>query len=315
MQVRQVPKPVPKENEVLVKVMAATVTAGDCSIRRSDIPLLFRIPLRLMIGVLKPVPGILGQEFSGIIEDAGTRISRFRKGDTVFGPTTIRMGAYAQYICVPEEHLTSFNPLKISFEEAATIPTGGVNALHFVSKVQLKHGEHVLINGAGGSIGTYALQIAKALHAVVTCVDSDDKLQTLRDLGADYVIDYRQQDFTKGTTRYNAIIDVVGKSSFSDSLKALNPRGRYMLGNPGVSDMIRSVFASRSTGKEVLFEFADYRRAHLEEIREYVELKKVKVIIDKVFPLEQIADAHRYVEAGKKTGNLVIAIPHDDRAE
>jgi NADPH:quinone reductase-like Zn-dependent oxidoreductase len=312
MSVKQVPKPVPKDNEVLIKVFAATVTAGDCLIRRSEIPILFRVPLRLILGLVNPSPGIFGQEFAGEIEHVGKNIRRFRKGQCVFGPTTMRLGAYAQYICLPEEKLTSFDPQKLSFQEAATIPTGGINGLHFVTKARITANEKVLINGAGGSIGSYAVQIAKSLGAVVTCVDSNDKLQMLLDLGADFVIDYRKQDFTQINKRYDVIIDIVGESSFSSCINILNSGGRYVLGNPSPTGMLRGMFTSMTTDKEVLFEFADYKREHLDKMKESLESKKVRAVIDKTFPLEELADAHRYVEAGLKRGNVVISIAHSN---
>ncbi len=232
IQLREVPQPVPKANEVLIKIHAATVTAGDCEIRRFDIPILFWLLLRIILGITKPRTGIFGQEYAGEIEAVGNKVTRFKKGDTVFGPTTIRLGAHAQYLSIPESYPNLFRLENMTYEMAATIPTGGINGLHFIRQAKIRTGEKVLINGAGGSIGTYALQFAKSHGAVVTCVDSINKLPMLRELGADHVIDYAQGDFTRNGRTYDVIIDIVGKSSFSRSVKSLNPNGRYVLGNP-----------------------------------------------------------------------------------
>jgi NADPH:quinone reductase-like Zn-dependent oxidoreductase len=306
----EVPKPVPKPNDVLIKIHAATITAGDCEIRRFNIPILFWLPLRLMLGLTKPRPGIFGQEYAGEIEAVGNRVTRFKKGDTVYGPTTIRLGAHAQYLSIPESYPNLFRPENMTFEIAATIPTGGINGLHFIRQAKIRTGEKVLINGAGGSIGTYALQFAKSQGAVVTCVDSINKLPMLRELGADHVIDYVQGDFTRNGKTYDVIIDIVGKSSFSRSLKSLNPNGRYVLGNPTLTGMLKGVLTSLISNKKVISRFAGYDKEAFEFIRSQIEEGKLRPIIDKRFSLEQVAEGHRYVEAGLKAGNVVIIVDH-----
>lgn len=307
MHMREVPVPVPQRGQVLIRVMAATVTAGDCTVRRMDFPMVFRIPLRLILGIRKPRPGILGQEFSGIIERVGDQ-SRFKPGQTVFGPTTVRMGAYAQYICVPEDYLASFDSEKLSFEHAATIPTGGINAMHFINKAGITPNETVLINGAGGSIGMYALQIAKAKGAIVTCVDSADKLPALTGLGADYVINYRSENFVSRSERYDVIIDVIGQSSFFGCMKILKPGGRLVLGNPRIKDILLCNISNLLASKKAYCAPAHYRRTFLEEMRNSLESKKLTAVIDKIFPLEELVNAHRYVEAGSKIGNVIITL-------
>jgi NADPH:quinone reductase-like Zn-dependent oxidoreductase len=310
MQLRDVPKPVPKPNEVLIKIHAATVTTGDCEIRRFDIPILFWLPLRLILGISRPKRGILGQEFAGEVEACGSKATLFRQGDAVFGPTTISLGAYAQHICVPESHLTKFTPKTMTYAEAATIPTGGINGLHFIRKASIKSGESVLINGAGGSIGTYALQFGKSSCAEVTCVDNGSKLSMLKALGAMDVIDYVEDDFTKDGRTYDVIIDVVGKSSFSRSVKCLKPRGRYVLGNPSLLGMLRGLWASMTSDKKIIFEMAAYKTEDRIFIKELMETGRLKSVIDKYYPLEEVAEAHRYVEAGLKAGNVVILVNH-----
>jgi len=310
IQVRDVPQPVPKANEVLIKIHAATVTSGDCEIRRFDIPILFWLLLRIILGITKPRRGIFGQEYAGEIEVVGNKVTRFKKGDTVFGPTTIRLGAHAQYLSIPESYPNLFRLENMSYEMAATIPTGGINGLHFIRQGKIRTGEEVLINGAGGSIGTYAVQFAKSHGAVVTCVDSINKLPMLRELGADHVIDYAQRDFTRNGRTYDVIIDIVGKSSFSRSVKSLNPNGRYVLGNPTLTEMLRGILTSLVSNKKVISQFGGYHKEAFEFIRSQIEGGKLKPIIDKRFSLEQVAEAHRYVEAGLKAGNVTILVDH-----
>ena len=310
IQVLEVPQPIPKASEVLIKIHASTVTAGDCEIRRFDIPILFWLLLRIILGITKPRKGIFGQEYAGQIESVGNKVTRFKKGDPVFGPTTIRLGAHAQYLAIPESYPNLFAPERMAYETAATIATGGINALHFTRRSEIQAGEKVLINGAGGSIGTYALQFAKSHGALVTCVDSINKLPLLRELGADDVIDYAQVDFTRNGKTYDVIIDIVGKSSFSRSVKSLNPNGRYVLGNPTLTGMLRGLLTSFISNKKVISQFAAYHKEAFEFIRAQIEEGKVKPVIDKRFSLDQVADAHRYVEGGFKAGNVVILVAH-----
>jgi len=310
IQVLEVPQPVPKASEVLIKIHASTVTAGDCEIRRFDIPILFWLLLRIILGITKPRKGIFGQEYAGQIESVGNKVTRFKKGDPVFGPTTIRLGAHAEYLAIPESYPNLFVPEKMKYETAATIATGGINGLHFIRQSKIRAGEKVLINGAGGSIGTYALQFAKSHGALVTCVDSINKLPMLREFGADDVIDYAQVDFTRNGKTYDVIIDIVGKSSFSRSVKSLNPNGRYVLGNPTLTGMLRGLLTSFVSNKKVISQFAAYHKEAFEFIRRQIEEGKVKPVIDKRFSLDQVADAHRYVEGGFKAGNVVILVAH-----
>lgn len=308
LQLQEVEKPVPKDNEVLIKVHAATVTAGDCEARRFEFPLLFRIPLRILLGLIKPNRLTLGQELAGEIEAVGRDVTRFNPGDNVFAATLLRLGAYAEYACLPETYPILLKPASIRFEEAATIPTGGINALHLVRKAGLQPGQSLILNGAGGSIGTYAIQIAKSLGAEVTAVDSAGKLDMLRTIGADHVIDYAQDDFTENGVTYDAIIDIVGKSSFSGSLRSLKPQGRYVLGNPSLPGMMRALWTSATTDKQVIFELARYQMEDFALLIEMIEAGKIKPVIDKRYPLEQVVEAHRYVEAGHKQGNLIISL-------
>ena len=307
LQLKDVDKPVPKDNEVLIRIHAATVTAGDCEIRSFNIPILFWVPLRVIMGLRKEK--ILGQELAGEIVSTGKDAKLFKVGDQVFGTTGVGFGAYAEYVCWPEKRV-AIKPANATYEEAATIPTGGLNALHFLRKGKTQRGQTVLINGSGGSIGTFAVQLAKHFGAEVTCVDSAGKLDMLRSIGADHVIDYTREDFTTRGETYDVIIDVVGKSSFSGSLRSLKRNGRYIMGNPRVPQMLRGLWTSMTSSKKVLFELAGEKTEDLDFLKGLIEAGEIMSVIDRRFPLERTAEAHRYVETGKKTGNVVITVAH-----
>ena len=308
LQLQEVEKPEPKDDEILIKVKAATVTAGDCELRRFDITIMLWLLVRIMVGIRKPRIKILGQEMAGEIESVGKNVTQFKKGDPVFAAAEMRLGAYAEYACLPGKYPIAIKPSNMSFEEAATIPTGGLNALHFLRKGNIRNGKKVLINGAGGSIGTYALQIAKSYGAHVTCVDSTDKLDMLSSIGSDQVIDYTQEDFTSNGVSYDIIIDVVGKCSFSKTVRSLSHNGHYILGNPNLTGRIRGLWVSMTTGKKVISELAKYKTEDLLKLKELIEAGKLKSVIDRTYPLEQVAKAHSYVEAGHKKGTVVISI-------
>jgi NADPH:quinone reductase-like Zn-dependent oxidoreductase len=305
---QEVKKPVPKANEVCIKIHAATVTSGDCEVRRFDIPMLFWLPLRLIMGFFKPRNKILGGELAGVIESIGGNVTRFKQGDQVFAATMMRLGAYAEYICLPETYPIAIKPDSVSFEKAATIPTGGLNGLHFLRKGQVKKGDEILINGAGGSIGTYAVQIAKSLGAYVTAVDSTSKLDLLRSLGADAVIDYTKQDFVMNGKKYDVIIDVVGKRFDTKSFQSLKKGGRYVMGNPRLPGMIKGLWSSLTSDYKVYFQLAPYKTEDLIYLSELVAKGNVKAVIAKNYPLAQIAEAHTFVESGEKIGNVVINV-------
>lgn len=310
LELHEVAKPTPKNNEVLIKIVAATAFAGDCEMRRFDFPPSFWLPLRLYFGLIKPRIKTPGQELAGEIEAVGTDVTEFKIGDEVFAPTDMKLGAYAEYLCLPSTHPIAKKPANMTFEEAATIPTGGLNALHFVRKGDLQKGQSVLINGAAGSIGTYAVQIAKTFGAIVTAVDSTNKLDMLRSIGADEVIDYMQEDFTQNGETYDVIIDVVGKSPYSGSVKSLNQNGRYILGNPRFPAMLRGLWTSMTSSKKVSAALTAYKTDDLIFLKEMVEAGKIRSVIDRCYPLEEISDAHRYVETGKKNGHVAIRVAH-----
>jgi NADPH:quinone reductase-like Zn-dependent oxidoreductase len=312
LQLKEVPKPIPKDNEVLIRVHAATVTAGDCEMRRLKFSFLLRLMIRLYVGVIRPKRvNILGQELAGEIEEVGKDIKLFKKGDSVFGSPGFKFGSYAEYKCMPEkaeEGVLVKKPANISFEEAAAITVGGLEALHFLREAKIQKGEKVLINGAAGSIGTFGIQLAKYYGAEVTAVDSTSKLDMLRKLGADHVIDYTKEDFTKSGQTYDVIFDVVGKSKFSRSIGTLNQNGRYLLANPKMLDRLRKRWISKESGKKVVIRYTDYITEDLIFLKELIEKEKLKVIIDRSYSLEQTVEAHKYVETGQKKGNVVIKI-------
>ena len=309
LQLKEVEKPIPKDDEVLIRIVAATVIAGDCEFRSFKFPLWFWLPLRIYAGFLRPKRvNILGQELAGEIESVGKDVKLFNKGDQVFAATAIGMGAYAEYKCMREEKVLAIKPSNMTYEEAAAVPTGGLNALHYLRKGNVQSGEKVLINGAAGNIGSFGVQIAKSFGAEVTGVDSTEKLDMVRSIGADHVIDYTQEDFTKNAGTYDIIFDAVGKSSFSRSIRSLKKNGRYLLANPRPSQMVRGLWTSMTSSKKVLFEFAPYKSEDLVFLKELIEAGKIKSVIDKRYPLEELAEAHRYVDTGDKAGNVVITL-------
>ncbi|HXQ93366.1 MAG TPA: NAD(P)-dependent alcohol dehydrogenase [Nitrososphaerales archaeon] len=301
-------KPAPKDNEVLIRVHAATVTMGDCEIRRFKMPIWLWLLARIGFGFRGPRKKILGQELAGEIESVGKDVKQFKKDDKVFALTGFHLGAYAEYDCLPEKGLIASKPANMTFEEAAAVPLGGLHALYFLRKGNIQSGQKVLIIGAGGSIGTFAVQLAKSFGAEVTGVDSTLKLDVLRSIGADHAIDYTKEDFTKSGQTYDIIFDVVGKSSFSGCIRSLKENGFYLLGNPGLSQQVRAPWTSRMSGKKVIAGAVSYKPEELVFIKEIIEAGKVRSVIDRRYPLEQIVEAHRYVDTGQKTGNVVITV-------
>jgi NADPH:quinone reductase-like Zn-dependent oxidoreductase len=306
-----VEKPTPKDNEILVKVRASTVVAGDCEMRSFKLPLLFWIPARLYLGVLTPGNKILGQEFAGEVEHVGKDVTQFKTGDQVFGLADLGAGAYAEYLCRPSisnEGLLDFKPTNLTYEEAAAVPVGAFEALHFLKAAHIKPGEKVLVNGAGGSIGTFAVQLAKYYGAEVTAVDRGDKLDMLRSIGADHVTDYTREKFTRNGKTYDVIFDVVSKSVISGGLRSLSPNGRYVLVNFSVFALLHGRWLSRTSSKTIITGISSRTLEDLKFIKGLLETKALKPVIDRRYPLEKVAEAHHYVEGGHKKGSVVITV-------
>jgi NADPH:quinone reductase-like Zn-dependent oxidoreductase len=317
LQLKDVAKPTPKGNEVLIRIYATTVTAGDCELRSLKLPIYISLPMRLWLGIRKPKgTTIPGTELAGEIEAVGKDVKQFKNGDQVFGSAGMGFGANAEYICLPDEPGemeggVTIKPSNMTYEEAATVPFGGRDALHFLRLGNLQPDQKILINGAGGSIGTFAVQLAKHLGAEVTAVDSTGKLEMLRSLGADHVVDYTQEDFTKNGVVYDVIFDVVGKISFSRSKRSIAQNGTYLLANPG-SQMVRALWIRMTSSRKVIMQTSSGTIEQLVFLRELIEAGKIKTVIDRRYPLEQIAEAHRYVETGQKKGNVVITVAHNN---
>ena len=308
LQLREVPTPTPGDKEVLIKIYASTVTMGDCELRSLTLPLWTRLPMRLYMGYRKPRRFIPGMEFSGVIESVGNKVTTFKKGDPVFGSGGIRMGANAEYKSQPYTYAMAIKPSSMRHEEAAAIAVGGLNALHFLRKANIQPAQKVLVNGAGGSIGTFGVQLAKHSGAEVTAVDSTEKLDMLRAIGADHVIDYTREDFSQNGEKYDVIFDMVYRSSFSQCIRSLKPEGCYLMANPSPLKMLRGLWIAKTSGKKVIFEFAGEKTEDLTYLAKLIEAGKIKTVIDRTYPLEKIAEAHEYVERGHKKGNVVITV-------
>jgi len=314
LRVGELPRPEPKNDEILIRVHAASVTLGDCELRAMKLAPWVSWMVRLAFGVIRPRKPVPGAECAGEVVAVGSGVDKFSAGDRVFGTTGFALGSYAQYKTAKANAALASVPDNLDYAEVVGIPIGGFNGLHFVRIADVKAGEHVVINGAGGAIGTFAVQLAKLRGATVTAVDRGDKLDMLTGIGADHVIDYQQRDFT-GDGPYDVVIDVVGKADFNACMAALKPEGRLVLGNPQFMQMMRGIAANRRRarrgGRRVLFNLAGEPMADLEALRTMVADGTIKMVIDRHFALEDIVAAHRYVEAGNKKGIVVIDVPQE----
>lgn len=314
LQLMEVERPVPREDQLLVKVHAAAVSRADTEFRRLKLPFLYSLPLRLYLGVVRPARiRILGTEFAGEVAEIGGNVTYYRPGDHVFGYTGLQMGTYAEYLTIGQSPtglaaVMGRKPANLAFDEAAAAPFGGLEALHALGHASIKSGYKVAIVGAGGSIGTYAVQLARHYGAEVTTVDSAGKLEMLRSIGAQRVIDYRREDFTRIGQQYDVIFDTIGGSSFSRSLKSLKEGGFYLHANPGMLAGLRTRLAPNRGGKRVILWSAGYTTARLEQLCGLLESGALKPVIDRRYPLEQIVEAHSYVDSDQKRGNVVVTI-------
>jgi NADPH:quinone reductase-like Zn-dependent oxidoreductase len=302
-------KPSPQDHELLIRVMAAEATKSDCELRSFQFAVSwFWLPLRVILGLNKPKNPILGGYFAGEVAAIGKDVKTLEVGDKIYGSAGFTMGAYGEFLALSEASTIGLMPGNLSFEEAAIVPLGGLNALHYMRRAKIQPGERVLINGAGASIGTNAVQIAKAMGAEVTAVDSGIKEAKLRDLGADHFIDYTQEDFSQLDERYDVIFNMVAGASYSGCIRCLTPRGRYLMANPRVSDMLRSAISTKFTDKEVLFAFAGEKKEELSALKQMIEAGQIRPLLDKTYTMAEAPEAHHRVETEQRIGSAVISL-------
>lgn len=317
LHLEEMAKPAPKANDVLIRNHAATVNFGDLmarnykaiSPRQFNMPLLFWLMAKLTFGVSRPKNPILGNEFAGEVEAIGRTVTRFKPGDTVFGCRGEAMGAYAEYFCMTENGVIAIKPANMTFQEAAVVPYGAIMALNLLHKANLRPGQKVLINGASGGIGSAAVQIAKHFGAEVTGVCGAPRMGFVKSLGAEHVIDYAVEDFTKNGETYDLIFDILGKCSFARCKNSLKPNGILLCASFKMKQLIQMLWTSLS-GKRVICAIAPGSLDDLNSVKELADAGKIRAIIDRCYPMEQAAEAHRYVEQGHKKGNVVITIDH-----
>ncbi|PEX11053.1 NAD(P)-dependent alcohol dehydrogenase [Priestia megaterium] len=288
LQLEEVKKPIPKENEILVKIYATTVTSGDCRVRSFNSPLLLWLPLRIVLGLRKPRKSILGVELAGEVEDVGKNVTRFKKGDQLFAMTGMKFGGYAEYICLPEKGTIAVKPENVTYEEAASISFGGTTALHFFRKGTIQTGQKVLIYGASGAVGTAAVQLANYYGAEVTGVCSAKNSELVKSLGADLVIDYQNENFTEKQERYDLIFDAVGKITKNQCKEALALNGRFV--------SVEGQGIAKVQTKDLLL------------LKKLMEEGQIQSVIDRCYSLEQVPEAHEYVETGHKIGSVVVTL-------
>jgi NADPH:quinone reductase-like Zn-dependent oxidoreductase len=305
LELREVIKPVPKENEILIKVRATTVAAGDCRMRRAD-----PFPARLFNGLWRPKRiNILGFELAGVVESTGSGVTRFKPGDEIYGACGTGFGGYAEYKCLPENGAITHKPTNMTFEEAAAVPIGAYTALQFLRKGNIQRGSRVLIYGASGSVGTYAVQLAKVFGAEVTGVCSTSNVELVKSLGADRVIDYTKVHIADDTSVYDIIFDTVGKSPFQACVKQLTPTGFYLRAvHMTPSPLLQGLWVSLTSGRKVIGGVSKENVEDLTYLKELIEAGSLRSVIDRRYPLEQASEAHHYVDQGHKKGNVVLTV-------
>lgn len=303
LQVKEVERPIPRNNEILLNIKATAVNSGDVRLRKAD-----PFAVRFIFGLTRPKIKILGSVFSGQVVSIGEDVKHFKVGDFVFGHTDMSFGSYAEYICLPENASIALKPSNISHKEAAVIPFGGVTALHFIKKAMIKPGQKVLVAGASGAVGSAAVQLAKSLGAIVTGVCSSANIALVQSIGADKVIDYTKEDFTQNGEIYDVIFDTVNAISVSRSLKSLSKNGIMILSAAGMSEMLQDLWISMTSNKKVMTGVISHTGKDIVFLKGLIEAGQLKPVIDKTYSLEQIAEAHAYVEKGHKKGNVAIEI-------
>jgi NADPH:quinone reductase-like Zn-dependent oxidoreductase len=309
LQLKEVEKPAPKDNEVLIKVYATTVSAADYRLRGFKVSMGLWLPTRIVLGLIRPKRTTLGAELAGEIEATGKGVKQFKKGDRIFGYDGSGLGAYAEYVCRSEDGALAIKPANMTCEEAAAVPHGALAALYFLrDKGNIQSGQNILIYGASGAVGTFAVQLARHFGAEVTGVCSNANLEMVRSLGADKVIDYTKEDFTKNGDIYDIIFDTVGKTSFSRCRNSLKPKGLYLLTAFDIPQLVQMLWTSMAGGRKVVCAVASEKREDLVFLKELIEAGKIRPVIDRRYPFEQTAEAHAYSEKGHKKGNVVITL-------
>jgi 2-desacetyl-2-hydroxyethyl bacteriochlorophyllide A dehydrogenase len=303
LRISEVTKPIPKHNEILLKIKATAVNSGDWRMRKAD-----PFAMRFVFGLRKPKYTILGSVFSGEVDSIGENVVHFKVGDFVFGHTDMSFGSYAEYICVPENASIALKPVNLTHVEAAVIPFGGVTALHFLKKATILPGQKVLVVGASGAVGSAAVQLVKSFGATVTAVCSTANLELVKSIGADKVIDYTIEDFTRNGEKYDMIFDAVKTISVSRSLKSLTKTGIMILSAAGMSEMLQANWVTMTSKRKVITGVIKHKREDIVFLKALIEAGKFKPVLDKIYPLEEISEAHRYVEKGHKRGNVGIEI-------
>jgi len=303
LQVKQVEKPIPKKNELLLRIRATAVNSGDWRLRKAD-----PFAVRFIFGLVSPKINILGSVFSGEVESVGEDVKHFKVGDFVFGHIDMSFGSYAEYKCLPENASIALKPTNITHNEAAVIPFGGVTALHFFKKAMIKANQKVLVVGASGAVGSAAVQLAKSYGAIVTGVCSAANFDLVKSIGADKVIDYTKEDFTQNGEIYDLIFDAVNTISVARTLKSLTKNGIMILSAAGMKEMLQGLWISMTSNKKVMTGVISHKAADIIFLKELIETGKFKPVIDRTYPLEQIAEAHAYVERGHKKGNIAIEV-------
>ena len=312
LQLKEVEKPTPKDNEVLIRTHATTVTSGDWRVRSLNVPAGFGLIMRLVFGVSRPKQPILGTELAGVVESVGKDVRKFKVGDQVFAFSDAAMGCHAEYKCMPEDGAVALKPPNLTYDEAAALSFGGTTALDFFRKGKLQSGERVLVNGASGGVGTAAVQLARHFGADVTGVCSTANVELVRSLGASHVIDYTKEDFTRNGETYDVIVDTAGTAPFSRSKASLKEGGRLLMVLGGLPDMLQIPWVSMTSSKKVIAGPAAGRAEDLRFLAGLAEAGEFKPVIDRRYPFERIAEAHSYVDTGRKKGNVVITLEHDD---
>ena len=312
LQLKEVEKPTPKDNEVLIKTHATTVTSGDWRVRSLSVPVGFGLISRLVFGISRPRQPILGTELAGEIESVGKDVNKFKVGDQVFAFSGASMGCHAEYKCMPEDGAVALKPPNLTYDEAAAISFGGTTALDFLRRGKLQRGERVLVNGASGGVGTAAVQLARHFGADVTGVCSTANVELVRSLGATHVVDYTKEDFTRNGETYDVIVDTAGTAPFSRSKASLKEGGRLLMVLGGLPDMLQIPWVSMTSSKKVIAGPAAGRAEDLRFLAGLAEAGEFKPVIDRRYPFEQIAEAHSYVDTGHKKGNVIITLERDD---